>query len=333
MDEFVDRYLIGRSPAFLRAITLLGKFASCEATVLIQGETGTGKELAARAIHYLSSRRDLPFIPVNCGALPDNLLESELFGYARGAFTDAKEARAGLIAQAKGGTLFLDEIEAMSQRAQVTLLRFLQDKEYRPLGGVAVRDANVRVIGSTNSDLDAMVQSGAFRSDLLFRLNVLVLTLPPLRERPGDVALLAEEFLARLNCQSGGPAKVLDPDSLASLDAFAWSGNIRELENVIQRAFVLTDGSIIRISDLDRCRGRMAGTLYPQEDAGATFRHAKARAVAEFEKRYIAALLERTSGNLSLASRLSGKDRSDLGKLVRKHSLDRRSFVGASTRR
>ena len=329
---FVDRYLIGRAPAFLQAVGLLRKFASCEATVLIQGETGTGKELAARTIHYLSSRRDLPFVPVNCGALPDSLLESELFGHTRGAFTDAKQARTGLIGQARGGTLFLDEIEAMSQRAQVTLLRFLQDKEYRPLGGSAVTDANVRVIGSTNSDLQALVRSGLFRSDLLFRLNVLPLTLPPLRERPGDIVLLAEEFLARLNRQSGQSAKALGSDAHAALKSHGWSGNVRELENVIQRAFLLADGPVIRGSDLDIPTG-CAGV----EDSGArgarSFKDAKAEAVAEFEKNYIAALLEKTSGNLTLASRLSGKDRSDLGKLLRKHSLDRRTFAGPSSRR
>ena len=333
IDGFVSRYLIGKAAAFQQAVALLRKFASCEATVLIQGETGTGKELAARTIHYLSSRRDLPFVPVNCGALPDSLLESELFGHTRGAFTDAKEARTGLIGQARGGTLFLDELEAMSQRAQVTLLRFLQDKEYRPLGGAAVTDANVRVIGSTNSDLQGLVRSGLFRSDLLFRLNVLPLTLPPLRERPGDIVLLAEEFLARLNRQSEQSAKVLDLEAHAALKGHRWSGNVRELENVMQRAFLLADGAVIKSSDLDIPPGCTAGIENPETNGERSFKDAKAEAVAEFEKNYIAALLEKTSGNLTLASRLSGKDRSDLGKLLRKHSLDRRTFSGPNSRR
>src|SRR5262245_29586620 len=222
MDEFAQFNLIGCSSAFIAQLTLVKKYATCDATVLIEGETGTGKELIARAIHYLSRRRDLPFIGLNCGALPDNLVESELFGHARGAFTDAKETRAGLVAQARGGTLFLDEVEAMSPRAQVALLRFLQDKEYRPLGGTLVKDANVRVLASSNADLKGMAQQGAFRADLLYRLDVLPLRLPPLRERDGDALRLAEAFVERLNQQSAGPPKVLHPNTAGVLAAHTW---------------------------------------------------------------------------------------------------------------
>jgi DNA-binding NtrC family response regulator len=214
---------------------------------LILGETGTGKELAARAIHYLSDRRDGPFVPINCGAVPDSLVESEFFGHAKGAFTDARESRQGLVMQAQGGTLFLDEIEAMSPRAQGVLLRFLQDKEYRPVGGTAVQNANVRVIGASNAKLFDLVRKCLFRSDLVHRLNTLRLELPPLRERIGDIMLLTQEFLARLNHLAGSPYKVLHPDSIGLLEAYDWPGNIRELENLLHREFILEEGTVIKI--------------------------------------------------------------------------------------
>jgi DNA-binding NtrC family response regulator len=325
VDEFARLNLIGKSPPFLAALALIGKFAACDATVLIQGETGTGKELAARAIHYLSPRRDLPFVPVNCGALPDNLVESELFGHVRGAFTDAREASAGLVAQARGGTLLLDEIEAMCPRAQVALLRFLQSKEYRPVGGGQLREADIRVIASSNVDLRAMVKQGSFRSDLLFRLNVLCVRLPPLRSREGDVSLLAEAFLHRLCLDYGWPAKTLHRGSLFALDRYEWPGNVRELENVIHRELLLTPGPVIEIKAIEPDDP-------PQQDAGAstaTFKMAKARAVAEFERAYVAALLTRTGGNMTLASRIAGKDRSDLTKLLKKYGLERKGFLPA----
>ena len=315
-DDFARLHLIGRSPPFLAALLLIEKYAACDATVLIEGETGTGKELAARAIHYLSHRRNLPFIPLNCGAIPESLVESELFGHTRGAFTDAKEARTGLVAQARGGTLFLDEVETISPRAQVALLRFLQDKEYRPIGGAPVRDANVRILAASNADLKDLVAQGTFRIDLLYRLDVLSVHLPPLRDRAGDAALLAEVFVERLNRESNGPRKILHPDAARVLNARPWPGNVRELENLMQREYLLAAGGVIEIPD------PASGT--PPGDPRATTEHfsvAKARAVAQFERAYMTALLARTRGNLSLAARLSGKDRSDIGRLVRKHGL------------
>ncbi|WP_229516971.1 sigma 54-interacting transcriptional regulator [Paraburkholderia terrae] len=301
------------------------KFAGCDMTLLVQGETGTGKELVARAIHYLSTRQDGPFIPVNCGALPDALVECELFGHVRGAFTDARETRPGLIAQANGGTLFLDEIEAMNARAQVSLLRFLQDKEYRPIGASGIHCADVRIIGTSNADLKAMVKRGAFRQDLLFRLDVLSLCLPPLRDRYGDVPILAETFLERLNKRSCHPPKAFHPDALDLMNSYSWPGNVRELENLVAREFVLSTGSLVTLSSMQTVRSPQPvpgdGTL-----AIDTFRSAKAKAIADFERSYIEALLSRSRGNLSLASRMSGKDRSDLGKLLRKHGITRRNF-------
>jgi DNA-binding NtrC family response regulator len=292
--------LVGSSPAFLACVDLVRRVAGCDATVLIQGETGTGKELAARAIHYLGSRRDAPFVPINCGAIPESLVENELFGHARGAYTDARESREGVIAQAEGGTLFLDEVEAMGPRGQVALLRFLENHEYRPVGGSPC-GANVRVIASSNADLTALAAEGRYRQDLLFRLNILVLELPPLRARGDDVTLLAETFVRRFCRQYRKPSMTLHPDATSHFAARGWPGNVRELENLIHRPGVLT------------VRG---------------FREAKARAIALFEKAYLAELLARTRGNLSLAARLSGKERSRLGKLVKKHGLARAQFSG-----
>lgn len=332
MEDFARFNLIGESPAFRQMLVLLEKYACCEATVLIQGETGTGKELAARAVHYLSPRRDRPFVPVNCGALPDSLVESELFGHVRGAFTDARETRQGLITEAKGGTLFLDEIEVMSPKAQVALLRFLQDKEYRPVGGTLVRDADVRVIGSSNADLKSMVQRGEFRSDLLFRLNVLLLRLPPLRERRGDVMVLANSFLDRLNRHSIQPPKVLHPDSVRVLNDYPWPGNVRELESLLQREFVMASTPVIQIAAADADGAQLDPPQDESSLADEAFKAAKARAIAQFERAYIMALLAKTAGNVSLASRLSGKDRSDIGKLLRKYGLDRRRFAHGADR-
>ncbi len=321
MDEFAHFNLIGRSPALLSQLALVKRYATCDATVLIEGETGTGKELVARAIHYLSHRRGLPFISLNCGALPDSLVESELFGHTRGAFTDAKETRAGLVAQAKGGTLFLDEVEAMSLHVQVSLLRFLQDKEYRPLGGALVKDANVRILASSNADLKGMAEQGTFRTDLLYRLDVLPLRLPPLRARGGDALLLAEAFVERLNQQSAGPPKVLHPNTAAVLGARLWPGNVRELENLVQRRYLLSAGTLIELVD-SRAEEQNDTPTQPEP-----FSVAKARAVAQFERAYVAALLAETRGNLSMAARVAGKDRSDIGRLVRKHGLDRGQFL------
>jgi DNA-binding NtrC family response regulator len=316
--------LVGESDAFQGVLRLLQRLSLCDATVLIRGETGTGKELIARAIHYLGVRRNSPFIAVNCGAIPDSLVESEFFGHTRGAFTDAKHARTGVVAQAQGGTLFLDEVDSLSARSQVTLLRFLQDYEYRPVGAAALTTANVRIVAATNADLEQLVASGTYRQDLLYRLNVLSVYLPPLRERAGDARLLAEAFLRRLSVQYG-IRKTLHADTLAFLCEYGWPGNVRELENLIQREFLLSDEPTIRITTANasgpRASGPAAGSL-----TGDGFRAAKARVIAQFERAYICELLSRTHGNISLAARLCGKERSRFGKLVKKYGLDREHF-------
>jgi DNA-binding NtrC family response regulator len=323
--DFARFNLVGESPAFRSVLQLAERMSRCDATVLIQGETGTGKELAARAIHYLGRRGTAPFVPVNCGALPESLVESELFGHARGAFTDAKEAHEGMVAQARGGTLLLDEVDALSPRSQVALLRFLQDQEYRPVGGAALRRADVRVIATTNSDLAALAARGQYRQDLLFRLDVLSLQIPPLRERQGDVRLLAELFLERLSRQYQVPPKVLHPDTHDLLARHRWPGNVRELENRLHRAFLLCDGPVIRLTSIGS-HSVEDGSKPAEPITDVRFRVAKARAIADFERAYVVELLSRTRGNLSLASRISGKERSRLGKLVRKYGLTRKAF-------
>lgn len=308
--------LIGQSPAFTQTLELIRKSAQCSATVLIEGETGTGKELAARAIHYMSARRDAPFIPVNCGAIPENLLESELYGHERGAFTDAREASTGLVAQADGGSLLLDEIEAMSARAQIVLLRFLQDHHYRVVGGKMSRRANVRVIASSNADIEALTRKGCFRSDLYFRLNVLAIRLPSLRERPGDAVRLAREFCRRLSERYEQPVKQLHADTIAFLETYSWPGNVRELENMIHREYLFGDGPQIRITHACRHRAQLDNMSPP---ASQDFKSAKAAAVMQFERTYLLEILCRAGGNVSAAARMAGKERSAFCRLLKKH--------------
>jgi DNA-binding NtrC family response regulator len=326
--DFIRQHLIGSAPHFVDALALVRKSAACDATVLIEGETGTGKELAARAIHYLGARRDGPFVPVNCGAIPEALLESEFFGHVRGAFTDARNAREGAVSQAVGGTLFLDELEALSGRGQVVLLRFLQDRTYKPVGGEQIRHGNVRIIGSTNADLRSMTGDGRFRLDLFFRLQVLSVKLPSLRERPGDAVLLARNFVERFRQQYGRAAVSFSPEALRYLEQHDWPGNVRELENLIHRELLLTDGSEITLQSV---LGPPSAAVPETATGVQRFRVAKARIIAEFEKAYVADLLLRTGGNISVAARLAGKDRSRLGKLVKKYGLKRPSFVSHRT--
>jgi DNA-binding NtrC family response regulator len=333
--------LLGESPAFGEWFAQIERFAFCGATVLIDGETGTGKELTARAIHYLSERRDGPFIPINCGAIPDSLIGSELFGHSRGAFTDAREARQGLIAQAEGGTLFLDELETLSAAGQVALLRFLQDYQYRPLGAAQTRNANVRVVGATNADLAELARRGAFRQDLLYRLNVLTLDVPPLRARADDAVVLARAFVAKLSARYG-IERTLHASALGAIRAHDWPGNVRELENLIHREFLLADEPELRILSLARNESsdaerrvnarrrddtRRVGEMTDVASLSTlAFREAKARAIAGFERAYVRELLQRAEGNVSLAARLAGKERSRFNRLVRKYRLEAREF-------
>lgn len=307
--------MIGQSESFLRVATLLSRFAECDAPVLIQGETGTGKEVAARAIHYKSGRQSKPFVPVNCGALPDTLIENELFGHRQGAYTDAKRDIPGLIELAHGGTLFLDEVDALSARAQVILLRFLQDHSYRPLGGLREEIADVRVITASNRSLSDLMTQGRFRADLLFRINILTIELPPLRDRAGDIDLLAERFIADCARRYQQPRKTLSPRARVFLATHMWPGNIRELENRIHREFLLSDGPVIDFSGPPECGD--SGT------AGGPTNYVAARsdALAAFHRHYLTNLLRRVHGNVTQAAREAGKERRALGKLVKKYGI------------
>jgi DNA-binding NtrC family response regulator len=323
--------MLGQSQTIELVRTRLRRYASCDVQVLIEGETGTGKELAAREIHYASARRDHPFVPVNCGALPDSLIENELFGHDRGAFTDAKGAQRGLIDYARGGTLFLDEVDALSGKGQVTLLRFLQDNEYRPVGGGAVRVADVRIIAATNAGLESRVAAGAFRRDLQYRLNALYVWLPPLRERDGDVALLAEHFLREVAARLHGPPKHWSEAALQALVDYAWPGNVREMDNVALRAYMGTDAAVVTRADLAAAEPAFAGTTASSpsrrdEEPTLTFSAAKTYAIRKFEYDYLTRLMQQACGNISAAARLSGTERRQLGKLLQKHGIGTRQF-------
>ena len=276
---------VGTSPVFCQAIRSVSAAALSDAAVLVAGETGTGKELVARAVHYLSARAAGPFVAVNCGSLTDTLLEDELFGHERGAFTDARQRRGGLLAQAEGGTLFLDEVDTLTPRGQVALLRVLQDKVYRPLGAEREYQAQVRFVAASNQPMMAAVDAGTFRADLYYRLSVFTITLPPLRERPEDVLPLATHFLAK-HCPLGEPLPEISADASAALTAFSWPGNVRELENAMIRAVRLRDGPAIEIRHL-QLPGTHEGHAAKLPERFGTFRMLKRQLIQTFEQDYL----------------------------------------------
>ena len=314
--------LVGSSENFLKAVEKVSPLARSRVTVLISGETGTGKELFARAIHYQSPRHGKPFIPVNCGALPDHLFENELFGHVKGAFTDASSAEKGLIAEAEGGTLFLDEVDALSHTGQVKLLRFLQDGEYRPVGSARTAIADVRVIAATNIDLMKRVESKLFRDDLYYRLNFLSLAIPPLRERIEDVVPLAAHFLDRYAKQGGLSSRVFSFRALEKLMAYSWPGNIRELESVITRSLTFGGAPTLEADDIE-----LPSANDEVSPRGRSLRDAKSKTVQAFERGYLAKLLAKYQGNVTHAARAAGKERRTFQRLLRKHNLSRHSFI------
>lgn len=324
-DDLVHLNIIGNSPSFSKTIRRIKKFAYCSAPVLIEGETGTGKELAARAVHYLSDRRDSPFIPVNCGALPESLVENELFGHKKGAYTDACISTDGLITQAEGGTLFLDEVEALPLKAQTTLLRFLQENEYRPLGGGYLVKSNVRVITASNASLHELVETGSFRRDLLYRLNIMSVVMPPLSDRREDIELLTQHFLQIYRKQYSQPDKCISPSSIDWLKRHHWPGNVRELENIIHREFLLSEGSTINfVNSEEQGVSTLNSIELPKLTKGhlsMKFNVAKSQIIEEFESRYLSKLLQESGGNVTLAAKRAGKERRAFGKLLKKHGI------------
>ena len=320
MDHFS---LIGSSIAFSKMLSMIEKFGKLRAPVLIEGETGTGKELAARSIHYGGVLRGKPFVPVNCGAFPEGLIESELFGHLKGTFTDARSDHPGLVETAAGGSLFLDEIDALAPKAQVALLRFLQDGSYRPIGSRTERKVDVRIIAASNANLDQLVASGAFRTDLLFRLRILVLKLPPLRERGQDSMLLARTFFSRCRQEHQCTPRELDVSSCNWFDRYLWPGNVRELEAIVYREAMISDDALLQLqapvafaaerrSAVDRRLCKFEGVAYSV---------ARMMALEQFDRQYLTDLMAKAKGNVSHAARTAGKERRSLGKLLKKNGI------------
>jgi len=320
--EIQGRYscedIISQSHKMQNLFAILPNIAESNATVLIEGESGTGKELFARAIHNLSFRKDKPFVAVNCGALPDTLLESELFGYKAGAFTDAKKDKPGRFAMAEGGTLFLDEIGDLSAAVQVKLLRVLQDRTYEPVGAVSSVKADVRIITATNKKLDQLLRDGKFREDLYYRINVVKLELPPLRERKEDIPLLVEHFISRFNRVHNKNICCVTNDVMTALLAYGYPGNVRELENIIERCFVLCEGEIIEAKHLPASVYVASGSEEIKADKPAT--------IKQMEIILMTQALRRHRGNKTAAAKELGIDKSTLFRKMRAYNINQEMY-------
>jgi two-component system response regulator HydG len=320
--------LVGASAPMRKLRASVERLGDQDVPILIQGESGTGKELVAHALHDQGARRRKRFVALNCGAIPESLIDSELFGHAKGAFTGATTDRAGVFVEADGGTLFLDEIGDMPLAVQARLLRVLQESEVRPVGGSGTRKVDVRVIAATHVDLTQAVEQGRFRQDLYYRLNVVVLRVPALRERLDDLPLLAAHFVRK---HGGAKPPSLHPDTLEAMTAYAWPGNVRELENAVLHAIALHHGDSIGPESLPATvTGRTrpsAGTVTTvDDDMVEPLTDAKRRAASTFEKRYLLKVMERAKGSVSEAARLAGLDRTNFRRLLQRHGIDAATF-------
>jgi DNA-binding NtrC family response regulator len=323
-----DSLLVGASAAMRRLRAAADRLGDQDVSILIQGESGTGKELVARALHDRGPRRRKRFVALNCGAIPESLIDSELFGHVKGAFTGATTDRAGVFVEADGGTLFLDEIGDMPLAVQARLLRVLQESELRAVGSSNVRKVDVRVIAATHVELSSAVEQGKFRQDLYYRLNVVVMRAPPLRERLDDLPLLAAHFLKK---HGGARPPTLSPDALEAMTTYAWPGNVRELENAILHAIALHHGDVISTESLPaavtgRTRGSSAAAATSDDGDLEPLTEAKRRASAAFEKRYLIRVMEKAKGSVSEAARLSGLDRTNFRRLLQRHGIDAATF-------
>lgn len=296
--------IIGKSPAIMRVLDLVRRVAPTNTTVLITGESGTGKELVARMIHQYSPRKNAPFVAINCGAIPENLIESELFGHVKGAFTGATRDKDGLFKVANGGTLFLDEVCTIPLNLQVRLLRAIEEKEFLPVGGTRPVRVDVRILAASNRDLEKEVEEGRFREDLFYRLNVVNIEIPPLRERKEDIPLLVEHFVERHNRTLGKRVKGVDPETMSVLVNYEWKGNVRELENVIERAMILCDEDVIRVHHLPPNLAQFAGQAVRSDRLKD--------AVREFERQHIYRVLERVGFDKLYAAKILGLSQSSL---------------------
>ena len=312
--------IVGGSEELRKVLITVAKVAPSDASVLVTGPSGTGKELVARALHANSSRRDRPFVPVDCAAIPSHLLESELFGHDKGAFTGADQVKRGLLESANGGTIFFDEIGEMSPELQVKLLRVLQERSFRRLGSERLLTVDVRVVSCTNRDLETEARNGRFREDLLYRLNVVTITLPSLKQRCTDIPLLAQHFIHKFSTTANKERVQFSSDALDALERYSWPGNVRELRNVVERAVVLCDGNVIRVSDLPE-------VIYKQEtdatesDEVVAYKLAREQWVDLQGKQYLTSLLERHRGNVSAAAREAQISRKSFYELIRRFDI------------
>jgi DNA-binding NtrC family response regulator len=319
-DEWTP--LVGSSPAMLEVYKLVARVTESKSTVLLQGESGTGKELIARAIHANGSRREKPFVPVNCGALPDTLLESEMFGYEKGAFTGAVGSKVGLFESANGGTLFLDEIGDLGKDLQVKLLRVMQDQEVRRVGGTTSTLVDVRIIAATNRDLEQLVKDGKFRDDLYYRLKVVPITLPSLAERREDIPMLVHHFLQKCAAGTNHAVRGILPETMAVLMHYHWPGNVRELENVVERAVSLSHGPLLTPEDLP-AGIRQAAAGEGEAKLSRTNQDDEAYlTLEEVEKRHLMRVLKETKGNKVKAAKILGIDRRTLYRMAERFGLD-----------
>lgn len=314
-DEEWREGFISRSPQMAELLAQTRLVAASDASVLVRGESGSGKEVLARALHRCSARSNGPFVAVNCGAIPENLLESELFGHEKGAFTGAAQRHQGLVLEADGGTLFLDEIGDMPLALQVKLLRLLQDREVRAVGAARARAVDIRVVSATHRDLETLMREGQFREDLFYRLNVVTLHLPPLSERREDIPLLAQHFLAQVAERYGRPTPVFAPDALEFLAASRWPGNIRQLSNVVEQCCVLCTGPLVTLAQVQKS---------VSDESVAIPSLAEVRRVTERE--YLERLLRLTGGNVADAARLAERNRTEFYRLLQRHELDAAAF-------
>ena len=313
-QQYTFQDIVSKNHTIQEIFQILPDIAESDSTVLIKGPSGSGKELFAKAIHNLSLRKDKPFVKVNCGALPDNLLESELFGYIKGAFTDAKRDKPGRFALADGGTIFLDEIGDMSPALQVKLLRVLQDREYEPLGGTSTVKVDVRVVAATNKDLSTLVQSRQFRDDLYYRLNVVKIDLPPLYRRREDIPLLIEHFLVKFNLKTGKNLSGVSEEVIAFLMRYGFPGNVRELENIIEHAFVMCKSEIIELRHLPLELVERSKEAFLEENKVD-------RPLQKAEAESIRKVLERNRGNRLRTARELGIDRSTLWRKIKRYGI------------
>ncbi|MCK4467842.1 MAG: sigma-54-dependent Fis family transcriptional regulator, partial [Desulfobacterales bacterium] len=319
--------IIDFSPPIISITKMIAQVAKSTATILISGESGTGKELVAKAIHYHSNRKNKPFITVNCTAMPEQIIESELFGHVKGSFTGAWKDKRGIVEEADQGTLFLDEIGALNMAMQAKLLRLLQEGEYKPVGGLTTKQADIRFVAATNQDLKKLIEAKQFREDLYYRLNVINLHLPPLRDRKENIPILAYHFLEKFNSLNNKKIGGIDPEAISALMSKSWPGNIRELENCIERGVILCQSNTIKISD-----------ILPQEPVAHTsplvdrniytlpFKEAKNIIIKAFHGKYINRILKQNKGNISRAAEQAELQRQYLHRLIKEEDINTEIF-------